>query len=290
MPQPRNLYEQTKGQPSKAASKGQPTRPGSPPNRGNPNEEFSMEHLDRLDKMMLVVSVLGLIINVVQIVAISNHAWLKATAMSDGQPFTSYLSLGSAKFGNATNPARDNRFFCRDPNDCSLRELCAKSVPDTRFPNGAPRYTPQHAWCKVLSAGSLATRFLFFGLLLGLGVTGFTALYSAQSIPWVADQFDKIEELGFSDDIQKYIIGAGWGALWLIVFASMVAYALMIPDSLGWGAVELEASFGLLRVCFVLASVQCALVANSIFTLWPPDGAWAWACFGLLHCCMVMSG
>ena len=43
----------------------------------------------------------------------------------------------------------------------------------------------------------------------------------------------------------------------------------MIPDTLGWGTVSIEASFGLLRLCFVLASVQCALVVNSsLFSLW----------------------
>ena len=40
-------------------------------------------------------------------------------------------------------------------------------------------------------------------------------------------------ELGFSDEIQKYIILACWVALWLFVFVSMVTYAMMIPDSLG---------------------------------------------------------
>jgi len=173
-----------------------------------------MDQLDKLDKMMLLVSALGLIINVVQIYAISNHHWLQATAMHDGQPFNAYLSLGSVTFGDAADPAKDNRFFCASFEDeCSLRALCSKRVNDNSlFPNGKPRFTPQEAWCQVLAAGSLATRFLFFGLLLGLGATGFTGLYSAQAIPWVAEQFDKIEEMGFSDEHQKMIIGAGWCA------------------------------------------------------------------------------
>ena len=48
----------------------------------------------------------------------------------------------------------------------------------------------------------------------------------------------------------------------------MISYASTVPDSLGWGKVELQTSYGLLRVCFVLVSVQCALVANGIFHFW----------------------
>lgn len=264
------------GTSSKGSGRESPARQ----NRADPNGEFDLTQLDKLDKMMLVVSCLGLVINVVQIVAISNQAWLVGTALYDGQPFTSYLSLGSATFGNATHPTKDNRYFCGAETECSLRTLCSRDVSNSAFPNGMKRFTQQEDWCKVLSAGSLATRFLFFGLLLGLGVTGFTGMYSAQAIPWVAEQFDKIEELGFVDEYQKYLIGFGWAALWLFVFGSMMTYALTIPDSLGWGDVELEASFGMLRVCFVLSSVQVALVANSIFHIWPDDALpTAWKAF-----------
>lgn len=240
-----------------------------------------MDQLDKLDKMMLVVSVLGLVINVVQIYAISNHSWLEATALADGQPFNAYLSLGSATFGTPDDPSRDNKYFCSSYEaECSLRTLCSKDTPEANFPNGSPRFTPQEAWCQVLSAGSLATRFLFFGLLLGLGATGFTGMYSAQAIPWVAQQFDQIEEMGFIDEYQKYIIGGGWAALWVFLFASMITYSATIPDSLGWGTVQLESSFGLLRSCFVLASVQCALVANTIFHFWENEVALdAWKAF-----------
>lgn len=231
-----------------------------------------MSDLDRLDKMMVVVALLGMIVNVVQVFAISNHAWLKATAMADGQPFTAHLSLASARFGDGVAIGADNKYFCNTRSGgCSLSELCASGIPDAKFPNGSPKFTPNSAWCSASDAGSLATKLLFSGLLLGLGATGITGMYAAQSIPWVADQFDKVEQLGFSDEIQKYVIFASWVALWMFIFGSMVSYATLIPDSLGWGTVELEASFGLLRVCFVLASVNTALVSNSVFHLWGDD-------------------
>jgi len=232
---------------------------------------FTTRDLEKLDKRMVLVAAIGLVVNVVQMVAISNHAWLKATALANGQPFTAHLSLQSVQFGNATALGRDNKHFCvqrRGQDECSLSDLCARKTSTATFSNGISMYTPAFAWCKAAAAGALATKFLFSGLLLGLAGTGITGMYAAQSIPWVAAQFDKVEELGFSDIIQKYIIMCCWGALWLFVFSSMVTYAMMIPDSLGWGAVELEASFGLLRVCFVLISINAAIVAQSSFGLW----------------------
>ena len=129
-PVPRNAYEQSLAPPGYKAPVARSQT--ASPLRADPNAEFSMDQLDRLDKVMLVVSVLGLVINVVQINAISNHAWLRATAMADGQPFHSYLSLGSVTFGNATHPAKDNRYFCSASEDeCSLRTLCTRDAPKT---------------------------------------------------------------------------------------------------------------------------------------------------------------
>jgi len=68
--------------------------------------------------------------------------------------------------------------------------------------------------------------------------------------------------------IQKYIMCGCWVALWFFVFSSMATYALLIPDTLGWGTVELEASFGLLRLCFVLCTINGALMVNSLEDLW----------------------
>jgi len=237
------------------------------PYRGDSSESFSLEQLDRLDKVMVVVAAFGLIVNVMQMVAMSKDAWLKATALADGQPFTAHLSLGAVTFGD--DDSSDAQYFCQGGSTtCSLSELCSSEVPETTYANGLSLYTPSAAWCKAQSAGLLATTTLSFGLLLGLVATGFTGMYAAQAVPWVADQFDKVEALGFSDEIQKYIIAASWGVLWVLILGSMFTYSAMIPDSLGWGEVELELCFGLLRVCFVLSSVNVALVINSLFQLW----------------------
>merc|ERR1719502_1321688 len=65
-------------------------------------------------------------------------------------------------------------------------------------------------------------------------------------------------------------MGFCWSVLAVFMFTSMALYSALIPDTLGWGTVELEASFGLLNLCFVLVAMNCALVINSVFELWDP--------------------
>jgi len=61
---------------------------------------------------MVLVAFIGVVVNLVQLVAISNHAWVQGTALKDGQPFTAYLALDSVTFGVAEDPRRDNAHFC----------------------------------------------------------------------------------------------------------------------------------------------------------------------------------
>ena len=259
------------------ASRGGRTPMGGPSSAGSPKKQpgslkrtptqsLNIEDLDKLDKVMLLVAALGIIVNLTQVVAISNHAWVKATALADGQPFTAFLALDSVTFGTPEAPQRDNSFFCNRRGSCDLYSLC-KGDPkgDVYEKTGLLKNTMPAAWCGFEEAGSLTIRLLWFGLLLGLGATGISGMYSAQAFPEVADAFDKIEAMGFTEAVQKGIMCTLWVALWLFVFASMATYALFIPDTLGWDTVELESSFGLLRLCFVLVSINTALVLNSVF-------------------------
>ena len=61
-----------------------------------------------------------------------------------------------------------------------------------------------------------------------------------------------------------------WTVLWGFMFFAMTVYALMVPDTLGWGLVSLEASFGLLRFSFVTTSIFGAILVAKLFTLWDP--------------------
>lgn len=88
---------------------------------------------------------------------------------------------------------------------------------------------------------------------------------------------EKVESFKFTDKMQKYAISGCWAALWVFMLIAMTVYAAMIPDSLGWGAVDLEASFGLLRLSFVLVSIFGAVLVSHFFDIWKSENvAEAW--------------
>jgi len=229
----------------------------------------SPEDIAKLNKVPLVVAVAGFVINIVLMLAMGNYAWLKATALSAGQPFTAYLSLTDVKFGTPADPSADNLYFCEGSGACSLSYLCAKQDDAATFSNGIPKYTPAEAWCTAKSAGSMALTLLWVGFIPGLAAMALTFLYAAKEIAIFQEVVLKVEsQMNVSEATQKMVIAGCWGALWLFLFVSLTVYASMVPDSLGWGTVQLEASFGLLRFAFVLVSIFGALLVSNLFTLW----------------------
>lgn len=221
--------------------------------------------------MPLICAVAGLFINVTLLAAMANFAWLKATALSGGQPFTAYLSLTAVQFGTPYDPTADNKFFCGNRGSCGLSALCAAAEDEATFPNGLPKSTPTAAWCAADLAGKTAAGFLWLALLLGMGAMVFTGMYASKEIEIVGRIVARVERLGFTDRIQKIVICGCWGVLWLFLFFTMTMYASMIPDTLGWGTVKIEASFGLLRLSFVLVSLFGALLTTTLFNLWNAD-------------------
>jgi len=131
-----------------------------------------------------------------------------------------------------------------------------------------PKDTPKEPWCLAARAGATTLSLLWLGFIPGLAATGFTALYASKEVELVGHIVAQVEALGFTDRIQKIIISGCWGILWVFMFFSMTMYASMIPDTLGWGIVELEASFGMLRFCFVVTSLAGTVLVSSFFSLW----------------------
>ena len=115
-------------------------------------------------------------INVTLLAAMANFAWLKATALSGGQPVTAYLSLTAVQFGTPYDPTADNKFFCGNRGSCGLSALCAAAEDEATFPNGLPKSTPTAAWCAADLAGKTAAGFLWLALLLGMGAMVFTGM------------------------------------------------------------------------------------------------------------------
>jgi len=227
------------------------------------------EDLATLKQVPFYVTLVGLFINILMLAAMGNFAWLKATALSDGQPFTAYLSLTGVQFGTPTSPTADSKYFCgAGKSECSLGGLCSMTSDPSLFENGLPKTTPVEAWCSAARAGAAALGLLWFGFIPGLAATAFTGLYAAKEIEQVGRVVAKVEQLGFTDYIQRVIISGCWAALWAFTFIAMTVYASMIPDTLGWGVVELEASFGLLRFSFVLVSIFGSILISTFFNLW----------------------
>lgn len=230
------------------------------------------EDLDKLDRIPAIVAGVGLFVNLLLLIAMTNHAWMRGTAMSNGQPFTAYLALGSAEFGPTTSPSADTHSFCdHGGSSCSLSELCAGTSKTDTYPDGLLKSTPTNVWCEAAAAGTSAASMLWLGFIPGLAATAITGLYAAKEIPRVKEIFDKAEVFGLSDKIQRMVVVGCWAALWLFMFFAMSFYAAMIPDSLGWGTVTLEASFGVLRFCFLIISISAALLTCGMFNLWHAD-------------------
>jgi len=225
------------------------------------------EDLSKLNRVPLIVCVVSLFINILLLAAMGKNAWLKATALKDGQPFTAYLSLTGVQFGIPSDPTRDSMLIC-GKHTCSLSGRCNQDPDHSTWPNHVLKSTPVERWCDAARAGALSLGVLWFGFIPGLAATAFTGLYAAKEIQTVGNIIAKVENLGFTDQIQKMIISGCWLALWLFLFVAMTLYASMIPDTLGWGTVQLEASFGLLRFSFVLVSIFGALLIATLFNLW----------------------
>merc|ERR1712194_210670 len=94
----------------------------------------------------------------------------------------------------------------------------------------------------------------------GIVATVMTLFYAAKQIEVVGNQFAKVEKMGFTDRLQKYIVSGCWAGYWVFMFFAMTSYAAAIPDNLGWGSTNLESSFGLLRFAFFLVDWSMLLV------------------------------
>lgn len=118
--------------------------------------------LKKLDRVPLICAVVSLLINFLLFGAILNFSWLKATALSGGQPFSAYLSLTAVQFGTPNDPTADNKFFCEaGRHQCSLNALCAAEEDPSFFANGLPKSTPTGAWCAAARAGATALSLLW---------------------------------------------------------------------------------------------------------------------------------
>jgi len=209
--------------------------------------------------------------------ASSTTAWVKGTAMYQGQPFEAHLSLTDVQFGAS---GEDSQTVCGFYGKCSLSFMCDRTdIPvDEIYGNNFPKYTPPEGWCRARTAGASTLSLLWLGFIPGAIATGLTLAYAAKQIDQVGKLFLQAEKKGFSDKIQKMIISGCWVGYWAFLFFAMTSFAAVHPASLGWSTNTLQSSFGLLRFAFFMVSIFASLLIASFFELWHTDNvveAWA---------------
>jgi hypothetical protein len=243
------------------------------------------EDLSKLDGIRAIVGFMGLVINLVLFSTQWFTGWFTGTAMYDGHPYAAFASLGAVQFG--LNGADTHIFATSDGpcegasgDTCDLSALCNWSPPITKFAAGKYQdYTPQSTWCDLSQAGTWATSFLMLGLVPGLAATGFTLIYAAQGVDKASKIFECVQKAGFTEAVQKKIISACWGVFWLFLFVAMGMFSAKLPKTLGspGSPVGTEASFGLLRLCFLLVTLCGSALVVSLFKLWNAENvAEAW--------------
>lgn len=185
------------------------------------------------------------------------------TSMHLGQPQDALVSLGSVRFGE---PSGHGIHFARPT---ALKRLCVDE--------GAPlppralhaAETDQAIWCAVARAGSTAQSLLWLGYLPLWATAALSAiLWLSASVEAARSVRFALAAAGLSDGLFAALLLLGWALSWSFLFAALCAYAHHAPPSLGWASVSLEASFGLLRLAFLVSTLAaCALVAKAL-SLW----------------------
>ena len=238
------------------------------PSRGPPPQgEFSMEDLVRLDQNMVGVSAASVAMTAACIYALFTDGLFMAQAIEGGEATAVRIGASSVAFSDESHASR----FCEaragflwvtpPRHKCTLEQLCAtrKSSTDrgsyTDTIGGVPLYT---SWRSLADAASVEWKVLFATTLL-CGLTAVSAgMYGAQSIPWVANLFDKIEDLGFTDDMQKMILAVMVVAETLGMLWAIFPPILMAPSSLGWGPLQLGAGYGAIMLGVPVAGAAVA--------------------------------
>ena len=228
------------------------------------------EDLTKIHRVPMIVALAGIIINLLLLFSRYQNAWVKGYAKVDGKTYEAFVSLLSVELGETgefTYKLREAGSGCGWETTCSLSTLC-----DWRPPVGeeveSDAFTPREAWCQLKEAGALAQTLLWFGFIPGLGTCLLTLLFAAREVTKVQTSLAKVESRGVSSSIQKFSVVGAWGLLWLFLFASMAAYAVALPDTLGLGLIQLESSFGVVRLSFMLVSIFGSILTASVFEIW----------------------
>lgn len=185
-------------------------------------------------------------------VALGTHEWIEGTALRDGRPIAAYVGLGKVRIGGETR---------------SLGRLCPRGTNHTVPDEFAD--TPPGLYCQARRAGTWGAWLIWLAY---LPLWAACILSAAEGLANVVPQAQSIKDavagLGFDQQEQSYLLVGCWAASWGLLFIGLLAYASFAPDTLGWGTIKFEASFGLVRLTFLIVTMCTAVMAAKQLRLW----------------------
>mmetsp|Transcript_8570 Transcript_8570/g.29261 ORF Transcript_8570/g.29261 Transcript_8570/m.29261 type:complete len:366 (-) Transcript_8570:153-1250(-) len=220
--------------------------------RGQRSDDVVVRNRASLDFLPLVCAGAAVCCGLFILVALGSREWIQGTAKEAGDVKYAFVGLGSVRIGSDA---------------VGLHKLCPHpanmTVPD-KFAT-----TPPAIWCMCREAGTWAAWLLWLSFI-PLSIAG--VLSAAEGLASVSTQAREVKlavtSMGFDQRSQGFLLVGCWAATWALLFLGLLTYAAMVPDTLGWGTVDFEASFGLVRLSFLLVTMCTAVIAAKALKLW----------------------
>lgn len=135
-----------------------------------------------------------------------------------------------------------------------------------------PYNTENEVWCALDKAGSAGAALFWIAYIPTWAASVITMIFGlSATVGAIKDIQQKLVEAGFAMNYQIIFMMLCWFTLWIFFFLGLVSYAGSVPDSLGWGEVQFESSFGLARLSFLLVTVASSLLAAKVWDLWEEE-------------------
>ncbi|KAJ1637688.1 hypothetical protein T492DRAFT_950228 [Pavlovales sp. CCMP2436] len=208
-----------------------------------------------LDFVPLACAGTGLLCILFVTISLGTHEWVQGTVLQNGQPVEAFVGLGSVTMGGVKS---------------SFSKLCPKGTKHAIPPHFTT--TPAAVWCKCEAAGTVGAWLLWLAYLPLWAAVVFTAIEGLAGVAPQAKGFKaQLVGMGLSQRVQNLGLIGCWAFSWLCLFLGLLAYAGSAPDTLGWGTVNFEASFGLARLSFLIVTICTAVLTAKLLRLWQEE-------------------
>jgi hypothetical protein len=220
-----------------------------------PRSDDTSSRSAALDLVPFVCAIAALASILFVSVALGTHEWIQGTVLRDGKPIEAFVGLGSVRMAGETS---------------SFGKLCPAGTKLT-----IPAHfetTPAGVWCKCKLAGTSGGWLLWLAYLPMWAACILSAIEGLATVVAQAKGAKaRLAGMGLSQRLQGFVLIGCWVVSWLFLFLGLLAYSAAAPDTLGWGAVHFEASFGLARLAFLLVTVCTGVIIAKTLRLWQEE-------------------